>query len=224
MKSKSKKKSTLDYSPFRYCVRNPFFSLCFWEVSKMKNLLTLLAVLSIASLMPGLGGCEKRCKTDENQPPAEKTVNGDKCPPPDEKYTAEECRTPYNRQFDRMVHNAELADMSITEIHFVPNRPMLNSNGTRRLNHLAWMVDQYGGQIMFDTADPNSEMAQARLRTIVCFLKQWGLSNQKIVVCLGLPLSQGMTADEAIKIYQDTRFKPGEKDNGAPKAQPAFVQ
>jgi hypothetical protein len=225
---KIKNNSTLEHSSKCHCVRNPFSSLYFWEVAKMKNLLNVLAVLITATLMPGLGGCEKRCKTDEKQPPAscstpaDKTVSRDECPP-DEKYTSDECRTPYNKQFDRMTHNAELADMSLTDLHFVPNRPILNSNGTRRLNHLAWMVDQYGGSIMFDTAEPKSEMAQARLQTICRFLQKWGLSNQKIVVCLGLPMSRGMTADEAVKIYQDTRFKPGEKEKDT-KAQPAFVQ
>ncbi len=205
-----------------------FFPCLFVEVSKMKNILTPLAVLLIATLMPGLGGCEKRCKTDSKQPPApcstppEKTVSRDNSAL-DQECPTEPVRSPYVRQYDRMTHNAELADMCVTDIHFIPNRPLLNSSGTQRLNHLAWMVDHYGGTIMFDTADPKSEVAQARIRTVVQYLKAWGLPNNKIVVCFGLPQSQGMTADEAVKIYQDTRFKPGQKEEQQ-KAQPAFVQ
>ncbi len=183
----------------------------------MKNLLTPIAVLLIATLMPGLGGCEKRCKTGQQPPapssqPAEKTVKAEKNhnQNTDDYYTLEDVRSPYARQLDRMSHNAELADMSLTDIHFMPNRPLLNYTGTQRLNHLAWMVDHYGGTIMLDLAEPKSEMAQARIQTVIGYLKEWGLPKDKIVICFGLPQSRGMDADEAIIIYKDTRYKKAE--------------
>jgi hypothetical protein len=182
----------------------------------MKNMFTSLAFILTVTLMPGFGGCEKRCKPDDKQPPApcsqpvESTVNRDQATP-DDYYASEEVRHPLTRQFDRMTHNAELADMSITDIHFIPNRPLLNSNGTQRLNHLAWMVDQYGGSIMVDLAEPKSEVAQARLQNVIQYLKEWGLPDNKIVVSFGLPKSEGMKAEEAMTIYKDTRYRPDDK-------------
>jgi len=180
----------------------------------MKSLVLGLSIAFMMTLMPGLGGCaDRRQKVDETtQPeplstqPAEGTSDMT-----EEEAAPEKERPALTRQADRMVHNAELADMCLADIHFLPNRAVLNSNGTQRLSHLAWLMDQYGGSIKLDLEEPDSPVARERIQTVQNYLRAWGLPESKIQVSLGLAESKGMEATEAIKIHNDTRYK-NEKD------------
>jgi len=154
---------------------------------------SIMTVLFSMSLMPGLWGC------------AQDKANINPQPQPN---FSEDCRHPAEKQADIMILNAELSDMTLSDVHFLPNRAILNSNGTRRLNHLAWIVEKYGGKILLDAEQPKGKLTRERIKTIKLYLKKWGLSNNKIKVAVNLPQNKGMRADEAIKIYDDTRFKP----------------
>ena len=172
-----------------------------------------------AALISGLAGCadKKRfpLRTTQPQCASSQPACDDEC----ELSCDEECemvvecveeRRPMERQGDRMIHNAELADMTVTDIHFLPHRDTLNSTGTQRLSHLAWLVDKYGGTIKLDLKDPESELSQARLETVKAYLKTRDLPECKIKVQIGLSENEGMSAKEGIEIYNESR-KPKDK-------------
>jgi hypothetical protein len=123
-------------------------------------------------------------------------------------------RPAVTRELDRQVHNAELADMSLADVHFLPNRAGLNSTGSQRLSHLAWLANEYGGTIKLDLKEPKGELTDSRLATVKAYLKSYGLTDDKIKVEVGLPDNEGMSAQEAITVYNDTRYKKREtKEN-----------
>ncbi len=119
--------------------------------------------------------------------------------------------TRYTNQFNRMVHNAELADMVVTDVHFLPNRAILTSTGTQRLAHLAWVVNNYGGTIYLDFEEPKSKLSSERKEVVRAYLAKLGLPKDKIKLTFGLPPIKGMDSAEAMEIYKNTRFKPEEK-------------
>ena len=53
--------------------------------------------------------------------------------------------------FVYMTDNALLADMSVSDMHFLPHRAMLTTLGTQRLNRLAQLINAYGGVIRFNS-------------------------------------------------------------------------
>jgi hypothetical protein len=121
---------------------------------------------------------------------------------------------PIIRQSDRQVHNAELADMVVADIHFLPNRTVLNTVGTERLSHLAWIVENYGGTIKLDLDDPASQLAMQRMSIVKEYLKAYGLPDNKIQVEFGLSETKGMDAKEAINVHKNSQFKEQKEDKG----------
>jgi len=200
----------------------------------MKRAFNSLCILTVAALMAGFAGCanttgnSQPCPTTQPEPlctqPAEQPVCvAAEAPPCVEVVEVEEViceaaepvcgenRHSMTKPFERLVHNAELADMSLADVHFLPHRPGLNSTGTQRLNHLAWLVDQYGGAIKLDLEEPKGELTDGRVAMVKAYLECWGLPAEKIKVEVGLPDQEGMNAKEAITIYEDTRYKKCEK-------------
>ena len=111
--------------------------------------------------------------------------------------------------FDHMVDNAMLADMSITDNHFLPDRPALNSLGEERLSRLAEIVQMYGGTIRFNTALEDATLIQQRTDTIVAFLGKAGVDTTSKTVVRGLPGGRGMDATQAILIKaNEGTYKP----------------
>jgi len=151
------------------------------------------------TLMPGLGGC----------PEAQKTSSLTLQPQP-----ITDVHHPMSRQFARQTDNAALHNMSISAIHFMPHRAHLNSLGCQRLNRLAWIVQNYGGQIILDLEQPDTALAQEREKVVRDYLLAWGLSAEQIDLVAGTPAGKGLHAQEAIQIHKDTRYKPQE-DGGS---------
>ncbi len=187
----------------------------------MKRMFNCFMFVICAALISGLAGCADKktcspCATTQPQCASSQPACDDEC---EMSSCNEECemvvecveeRRPMERQGDRMIHNAELADMTVTDIHFLPHRDALNSTGTQRLSHLAWLVDKYGGTIKLDLKDPESELSQARLETVKAYLKTRDLPECKIKVQIGLSENEGMSAKEGIEIYNESR-KPKDK-------------
>ncbi len=160
------------------------------------RMIVTLIVVSVPAL--GLLGCQNHDKV-ETQEPQEKVAT-----------TAEK----FDLQLDRQSENADLTDMVLCDIHFLPRRPILNGTGTVRLNRLAWLVDRYGGKIMLDFEETESELADARMKTVKAYLKACGLTEGVAQVAFGLPETKGMHANEAIVIYEESRTKMDE-DTGS---------
>ncbi|MEW6250243.1 MAG: hypothetical protein AB1716_06330, partial [Planctomycetota bacterium] len=97
---------------------------------------------------------------------------------------------------------ALLADMSITDIHFVPDRPGLNTLGLERLGKLAELLERYGGAVRFSTDETDSELVEARMQSIRSFLREAGLETTTEVLVRDMPASPGMDATQAILVRE----------------------
>ena len=99
-----------------------------------------------------------------------------------------------------MNDNALLADMTISDIHFLPHRAILSSLGEQRLSRLASLMEAYGGEIRFDTCLDDQVLVERRTETIIDFLQDAGIDAAADVVSEGLPGGRGIDATEAILI------------------------
>jgi len=165
---------------------------------RQRSLFLLSAVLIGSVLVVIPAGCEKRDKVGDPEPRTESQSGSH---PLDRDH-------PMARQFDRIAESADLADMVICDIHFMPNRSMLNGSGTEKLHKLAWIVNHYGGTINIHLAEPKTKLAKARMTTVRAYLRELGLAENKIQLAFGLPPTKGMRAGEAMLIHVDTRYKP----------------
>ena len=117
--------------------------------------------------------------------------------------------------YAQMVDNALLADMSVSDAHFVPHRSMLNSLGEERLHRLAGLLELYGGTIRFSTDVEDEELIRTRTDAIVAFLKQEGADTTANVLKRDMPGGRGMDAAQAILIrVNEGRYKPKKSDAG----------
>ena len=187
----------------------------------MKRMTDYPLILTAAGLLAAVTGCSNLEKTNQTcevaTPACTQPADDNGCSTSCEvicetKVTsAASERHARERQFDQMIYNAELADMTLAYIHFLPQRSALNSTGTQKLNHLAWLSDNYGGSIKLDLNDPKGELAMARVKNVKAYLKCWGLPEDKIKVEIGLSDHEGLKATEAILIHNDTRYKKSDQ-------------
>lgn len=108
-----------------------------------------------------------------------------------------------------MVDNALLTDMTLSDIHFMPHRPMLNTLGEERLRRLAALMERWGGTIRYNTDEPDERLVQQRTEQVLKFLAEAGLDTSAEVLRPDLPGGRGMGAPEAvlIKVNEGT-YKP----------------
>jgi len=120
--------------------------------------------------------------------------------------------SPMQTMYSHMVDNALLADMTVSDMHFLPHRAILNTVGQQRLSRLATLMDAYGGTIRFNTDEADAELVDARLAAIVAFLRDAGIDTSTEVVIHDLPGGSGMDAGQAIliKVHEAT-YKPRTK-------------
>lgn len=160
----------------------------------MKSLLPWTAALALLG-----GGCHE--PNDETAPP--------------ELQTAETKGNP-EEPFIHMTDNALLADMTVSDIHFLPHRAALNSLGEQRLRRLATLMEQYGGTIRFDTGLTDKKLIEVRTEKVIAFLASTGLDTTREIVKQDLPGGHGMDANEVIliKIHEAT-YTPGKSGGGS---------
>lgn len=109
-----------------------------------------------------------------------------------------------------MTDNALLADMTVSDIHFLPHRALLSSLGEERLSRLALLMQAYGGTIRFSTNLVDEDLVSARIDQVLEFLCQAGIDATTETVQLGMPGGRGLDANEVIliKTYEGT-YQPG---------------
>jgi hypothetical protein len=111
-----------------------------------------------------------------------------------------------------MTDNALLADMTVSDMHFLPHRAQLTDLGQQRLSRLASLLDAYGGTIRFNTALTDEELITKRTETIVDFLSEAGIDTTREVVKRDMPGGEGMQATEAILIKtNEGMYNPKQK-------------
>lgn len=110
-----------------------------------------------------------------------------------------------------MIDNALLSDMSISDMHFMPHRPILNTLGKQRLNRLVSLVEAYGGTIRLSSNVEDEDLLQARLDMIHAYLADAGTDLDQIQVKLDLPGGHGLQSDEILLIRENIGvYKPGD--------------
>lgn len=129
--------------------------------------------------------------------------------------TAEEA-SPLRAEFVQMEDNALLADMCLTDVHFVPHRAMLNALGEARLARLAALLEVYGGSVRFSTDETDTKLTDERVARIREYLTEVGVDTSAERVAVGLPADRGMDATQAvlIKVNEGT-FKPKKQSAGS---------
>ncbi len=114
-----------------------------------------------------------------------------------------------------MMDNALLIDMSISDIHFVPNRAMLNSLGEERLERIAGLIELYGGAVRFNSYSTDEDLLEQRTDIVISFLAQRGVDTQAEVLNHELPGGRGMDAKQAILIKaNEATYKPKAQGEG----------
>jgi hypothetical protein len=112
-------------------------------------------------------------------------------------------------QYEHMIDNALLADMSVNDAHFLPHRPLLNSLGEERLARIAALIEMYGGEVRFNAADRDEKLIAARTNSIVEFLREQGVDVASDGVVMALPGGRGVDATQAIVIRAgEGTYKP----------------
>lgn len=109
-----------------------------------------------------------------------------------------------------MVDNAMLADMSMSDAHFVPHRASLSGLGMERLARLAQLIQVHGGTIRFNTDECDEGLTGQRMQSIRDFLNEAGVSVAGTAVVCEMPGGEGLGAAENMLIRaNEGTYKPG---------------
>lgn len=125
-----------------------------------------------------------------------------------------ECQSEMQALYTHMSDNALLADMNLSDVDFVPHRPLLSDIGQDRLCRLAGLMHEYGGELHYTPADSDQDLIDARISAIVDFLAEAGLAAAPREVSVGLPGGRGMQAREAIVIMVAEGLYQPRQSNG----------
>jgi len=119
--------------------------------------------------------------------------------------------------FDHMVDAAVMADMTVADYHFVPRRAILTPLGMQRVARLADIIDEYGGEVRFNTRETDESLIAERSSAISTALQKNGLDPSSSHVTLNIPGSIGMDAREAILIRTfENVYVPGQNQSSGP--------
>lgn len=98
------------------------------------------------------------------------------------------------------VDNALLADMSVSDVHFLPHRAALSSLGEQRVNRLISLLREYGGAIRLSSDLEDAELLAARTAIVMERLTSAGIDTSKEVLREDMPGGRGMSAAEVVLI------------------------
>ncbi len=111
--------------------------------------------------------------------------------------------------YEPMVDNALLEEMSMSSVHFVPHRSELNSLGARRLNRYVPILKTYGGDLWYDGPPEDEDLVDARIEQIKKYLIAQGLDSDRFEAKEGLTGGRGMPAENVQLINKQTSFGGG---------------
>lgn len=134
------------------------------------------------------------CTTACNSPSARLNA-----PPHGEPYETHEMQG----TFTYMVDNALLADMTVSDMHFLPHRAQLSDLGMERLNRLASLIEAYGGTIRFNSDLEDRALIDQRLTTVCEYLAEAGMDTTSEIVKEDMPGGRGMDAGQVILIRKN---------------------
>jgi len=91
-----------------------------------------------------------------------------------------------------------MADMSISDVDFVPYSVALSNTGEARLERYAELLAGSGGMLNYDASITDKELIASRMETARCFLADATPSDHTIKVVQGLPGGRGMSGRDAL--------------------------
>ena len=116
--------------------------------------------------------------------------------------------------YEHMIDNALLEEMTVSDMHFLPHRSILNTLGQQRLSRLTSLMEAYGGEIRFSTSLEDEQLIDQRLDVVLEFLREAGLDTSAEILRPDLPGGSGMDATEAILIkLNEATYKPGKSSD-----------
>ena len=122
--------------------------------------------------------------------------------------------------YEHMIDNALLEEMTVSDIHFLPHRSILNTLGQQRLSRLASLMEAYGGEIRFNTNLEDEQLIDQRLDIVLEFLREAGLDTSAEILRRDLPGGPGIDATEAILIkLHEATYKPCKSSGAGPTLQ-----
>lgn len=118
--------------------------------------------------------------------------------------------------FVYMSDNALLSDMSVSDRHFLPHRPILSTLGEQHLGRLASLMKSYGGTLRFSSDDRDEKLGEQRIAAVRARLAELGVDTTKETVTSGLPGGSGMDAAQAVLIKANLgTYVPPKKSQGS---------
>jgi hypothetical protein len=175
----------------------------FWEVPRQEQLMKKLLVCTVV-----LGAACTACNSPAprlNAPP----------------HGTADSTSEMQSTIVAMTDNALLADMSISDIHFMPHRAILNGLGRERLSRLASLMEAYGGEIRFSTDSDDERLIRDRTEVVVAFLGEAGIATSADTVHRDMPGGTGMSAAEVILIKaNEATYRPRKSGGAQPSAEP----
>lgn len=118
--------------------------------------------------------------------------------------------------FVHMTDNAMLHDMTVADMHFMPHRAKLTTLGEERLTRLAGLMEEYGGDIRFNTNLEDTGLIAQRVQAIRDFLADSGVDTTSMSITPDMPGGPGMDARESIliKMHEGT-YDPKKKSSAS---------
>ncbi len=97
-------------------------------------------------------------------------------------------------------HNDQgmMADMSISDIHFIPHSADLSGTGVARLERYAELLANSGGTLNYDTGSGDMMLVERRMATAEAYLAKCMPQSKRVDIVLGMPGGPGMRAKESI--------------------------
>ncbi|MCG3128788.1 MAG: hypothetical protein CHACPFDD_03681 [Phycisphaerae bacterium] len=121
--------------------------------------------------------------------------------------------------FAYMADNALLADMTVTDMHFLPHRARLSVTGEQRVRRLAELMGAYGGTIRLNSDETDGALIEQRAKAVVTMLTELGVDTTTEVLRPDLAGGRGRGAVEAILIKKhEGTYKPKKSDDQAAAA------
>lgn len=120
--------------------------------------------------------------------------------------------------FVYMGDSALLADMTVSDMHFLPHREKLNSLGEQRIARLAELMKAYGGTVRLNSDASDEAMLKKRIDAVVAALAEFGVDTKGEIVKADLSGGRGMSAAEAVLIKREEgQYVKGKKSAGNDK-------
>lgn len=112
---------------------------------------------------------------------------------------AEDQPPPSADYYNAMTDQALLADMSITDLHFIPHSAEPSGTGVARLQRYAELLSTRGGTLHYDTLIDDDALLARRIESARQVLADTVPDGKRIEVRLGQSQGRGMEAVESIE-------------------------